>query len=139
AANVALVSGWEFDDFVEYLNDHVYFWPGDALRLRPKSPGGRLLAHYAPESPLVLRVPFSALVAANSDLAPLFSPYNSGAPRMQRGKRVKRGPDLFRSAKEFRRRRHEVVEVVFRGSVVLPLETAIAESRNRWVPLGTSI
>src|SRR2546423_415819 len=29
AANVTLVSGWEFADFVEFLNDHVYFWPGD--------------------------------------------------------------------------------------------------------------
>jgi len=102
-------------------------------------PGGRLLAHYAPESPLVLRVPFAALVAANSGLPPLFSPYNSGAPRMQRGKGVKRGPDLFRLAERFRRQRHEVVEVAFRGSVVLPSDTGVAGEQERWVPLGASM
>jgi hypothetical protein len=31
AANVSLVTSWQFDDFVEYLNDHVYFLPGDTL------------------------------------------------------------------------------------------------------------
>jgi uncharacterized protein DUF7002 len=137
AANVTLVSGWGFEDFVEYLNDHVYFWPGDAISM--VGPGGRLLAHYVPQSPLVLRVPFAALVAANSDLPPLFSPYNSGAPRMQRGKGVKRGPDLFRSADRFRRRPHEVVEVAFRGSVALPADTAVAVEQERWVPLGASM
>jgi len=137
AANLTFTAGWQFDDFVEYLNDHVYFWPGDAISM--VGPGGRLLAHYAPEAPLVLRVPFSALVTANSNLPPLFSPYNSGAPRMQRGKRVKRGPDLFRSAEQSRRRPHEVVEVAFRGSVVLPSETTFAGEQERWVPLGTSI
>jgi len=137
AANVTLVSGWDFADFVEYLNDHVYFWPGDAIGM--VGPGGRLLAHYAPESPLVLRVPFAALVAANSDLPPLFSPYNSGAPRMQRGKGVQRGPDLFRPAERFQRRPHEVVEVAFRGSVVLPSDTAVAGEQDRWVSLGASM
>jgi uncharacterized protein DUF7002 len=137
AANVTLVSGWDFDDFVEYLNDHVYFWPGDAIRMF--GPAGRLLAHYAPESPLVLRVPFAPLVAANSDLTPLFSPYNSGAPRMQSGKGVKRDPDLFRPAEQFRRRPHEVVEVAFRGSVALPADTAIAGEQQRWVPFGASM
>lgn len=136
-ANLTFTTNWQFDDFVEYLNDHVYFWPGDALSM--VGPGGRLLAHYAPESPLVLRVLFSALVAANSDVPPLFSPYNSGAPRMQRGKGVKRGPDLFRSAEQSRRRPHEVVEVAFRAGVVLPSETTVAGEPERWVPLGTSI
>ena len=134
AANVTLVSGWTFEDFVEYLNDHVYFWPGDAMTL--VRPGDRLLAHYAPESPLILRVPFTALVAANSDLPPLFSPYNSGAPRMQRGKGVKRGPDLFSAAEQFRRRPHQVVEVAFPGGVVLPSDTTVAGEPERWVPLG---
>jgi len=137
AANVTLVSGWEFADFVEYLNDHTYFWPGDTIGMI--GPGGRLLAHYAPESPLVLRVPFAALVAENSDLPPLFSAYNSGAPRMQRGKGVKRGPDLFRPAERFRRRPYEVVEVAFRGSVVLPSDTAVAGEQERWVPLEASM
>ena len=134
AANLALNAGWQLDDFVEYLNDHVYFWPGDAIGM--VGPGGRLLAHYAPESPLVLRVPFRALLAANSDVPPLFSPYNSGAPRMQRGSPVKRGPHLLRPAHQARRRPHEVVEVAFRGGLVLPSETSLLGDQETWVSLA---
>src|SRR5205823_14540583 len=97
-ANLSLVQGWQFADWVEYLNHQVYFWPGDALNLVRS--GRRLLQHYASESPLVLRVPFRALLAANPDIPPSFSLYNSGAARKQRGKPVKRGPDLFRAAEE---------------------------------------
>src|ERR1041385_4202866 len=31
AANLMFTADWQFDDFVQYLNDHVYFWPGDAI------------------------------------------------------------------------------------------------------------
>ncbi len=134
AANLTFTAGWQLGDFVEYLNDHVYFWTRDVLSL--VGPGGRLLAHYARESPLVLRVPFRALVAANLDVPPLFSPYNSGAPRKQRGRPVKRGPDLFRSAEHSLRRPHEIVEVAFRGSLVLPSETTLAKEHDAWVSLA---
>jgi len=136
SSNVALTKGWQFADFVEYLNDHVYFWPGDALSLLDA--GKRLLAHYAPGSPLVLRVPLLALTAANPDLPPLFSPYNSGAPRMQGGRPVKRGPDLFRSAERARGRPHEVIEVAFHGSVVLPADTSVHREPETWRPLAAA-
>jgi hypothetical protein len=136
AANVSLADGWTFADFVEYLNEHVYFWPGDAIGMLAR--GRRLLAHYAPDSPLVLRVPFKALVSANPSTAPLFSPYNSGAPRQQRGKPVHRGPTMFRSADRARGRPYEVIEVAFRGAIVLPVETEVAGEPEVWNPLSAA-
>src|SRR6266516_1370660 len=112
-ANLALTTGWTFADLVEYLNHHVYFWPGNAIS--PVGSGRRLLRRYAPESPIVLRIPILALIAANPHVPPLFDRCNSGAPRMQRGRPVKRGPDLFGSAEHSRFRSREVVEVVFCG------------------------
>jgi hypothetical protein len=135
-ANVALSPRWEFGDFVQYLNEHVYFWPGDALS--PVVSGRRLLAHYADELPLVLRIPARSLVDANPDIKPLFSPFNSGAPRMQRGKPVERGPDLFRPSDCCRRQAHEVIEVAFRGSVVLSDDVTVAGAPEEWVPLAVA-
>jgi hypothetical protein len=134
AANVALKAPWQFGDFVEYLNSHVFFWPGDALT--PLVSGQRLLAHYASELPLIIRVPFLSLLANNPDREPLFSPFNSGAPRMQRGKPVERGPDLFRPANRCPRRPHEVIEVAFRSSVLLPDDTSIAGEPETWTALN---
>ena len=130
AANVALDPRWQFGDFVQYLNELVYFWPGDALTAI--APGGRLLDHYAADRPAVIRVRFLELLQANPGLEPLFSPYNSGAPRMRGGQPVPRGPDLFRSAFGCPRRRHEVVEVGFRGSVIVPPSTEIAVTNFEW-------
>jgi hypothetical protein len=133
-ANVSFVGGWQFADFVEYLNEHVYFWPGDALGL--VAAGRRLLAHYVSELPLILRVRFQALLAANPDAVPLFSRYNSGAPRMQRGKPVRRSENLFRPAERSSGRPHEVIEVAFRHGVALPVETSIAAEPETWIPLA---
>jgi hypothetical protein len=135
AANVHLADGWVFGDLVEYLNQHVFFWPGDALTAIAS--GQRLLEHYSAESPAVLRVRFLDLVRENPQTPPLFCPYNSGAPRMNGGKPVPRGPNLFRRAGACPRRRHEVIEVGFRGSVLLPATAQIAAGLDLWEPLVT--
>ena len=132
-ANVSLADGWQFADLVEFLNEHVFFWPGDAIG--PVLSGRRLLAHYEEELPAVLRVPLTDVVAINPQLPPLFSPYNTGAPRMQRGKPARRGPDLFRPAHEARRRRFEVVEVAFRGPIKLPDTVQVPGPPERWVSI----
>ena len=133
-ANVSLEPPWTFGDFVEFLNQHVYFWPGDAIG--PIVAGARLLAHYAAELPLVLRVRVTDLLNANPGALALFSPYNSGAPRMQRGQAVRRGADLFRPAHAARRRRFEVIEVAFRGSLRLPSAAEVRGVPEQWVPFG---
>jgi hypothetical protein len=135
-ANVSVVPPWTFGDFVEFLNQHVYFWPGDAIG--PIVSGVRLLAHYAEELPLVLRVRLSDLLNVNPGAVALFSPYNSGAPRMQRGEPVRRGPDLFRPAHAARRKRFEVIEVAFRGTVTLPSTAEVRGAPEQWIRLSQS-
>jgi hypothetical protein len=132
-ANIQFEGGWSVADLVEYLNSHVFFWPGDARG--PITAGARLLDHYAPEAPAVLRLRLQSLLSANPGLQPLFCPYNSGAPRQNKGLGVPRGPGLFRPGRACPRRRHEVVEVGFRSAVVLPTDTQLAVGPDCWESL----
>src|SRR6185437_4320221 len=75
--NAELAEGWDFGDLVEYLNGHVFFWPGTATRII--GPGQRLLEHYASEGPAILRVPTRWLFHANPTSTPLYCAFNSGA------------------------------------------------------------
>lgn len=130
--NVALTHGWTFADFVEYLNEHVFFWPGTAVG--PIKAGVRLHGHYENALPLVIRASTSDLLAANPDAIPLFCALNSGAPRQQGGRRVARGPHLFTIGSDFPRREREVVELAFRSGVELPDGTSVASAAG-WRPL----
>jgi hypothetical protein len=120
-ANTALPDDWCFADFVRYLNSMTYFWPGSAAG--PIGRGRRLLQHYELDGPLVLRVPTSDLLQANASLTPLFSPFNSGAPRYHSGQKARRGPDTFSPHNQFPRRTGEVVELAFAGNITLPKTT----------------
>jgi len=120
-ANTQLLGGWSFPDFVHYLNGKTYFWPG--TESGPIGPGRRLLEHYEMDGPLVLRMKTIDLFAANPNLAPLFSPFNSGAPRYHSGQKAVRGPDLFTAADDFPRRASEVVELAFADNTLLPEST----------------
>jgi len=122
-ANTELPEGWSFSDFVRFLNGFAYFWPGSESG--PIGPGRRLLHHYEVDGPIVLRVPTLDLIQKNPSLPPLFSAFNSGAPRYHSGRKAKRGPDLFSVADTFPRRASEVVELAFRGNTVLPESTSL--------------
>jgi hypothetical protein len=124
--NADLADGWDFGDFVEYLNGHVFFWPG--THERTIGPGRRLLEHYASEGPAILRVPTQQLFDMNATSMPLYCAFNSGAPRYHDGHRVPRGPDLFTPAELFPRRASEVVELGFREGITLPVETEVFSS-----------
>jgi hypothetical protein len=136
-ANVELHSGWTEGDFVEFLNHHVFFWPG--VNSGPIKYGTRLLEHYEDDRPAVLRVRTAQLIQAHIRLSPLFCAFNSGAPRMQSGRRVPRGPDLFSPAGEFSRSPGKAVELVFRGSVFLPLDTEFRKHDNTWARLASVV
>jgi hypothetical protein len=110
-ASAQLAEGWSEGDFVEFINEHVFFWPGTAHG--PIKYGDRLLEHYEEQGPAVLRVRTRALLSANPGMTPLFCPFNSGATRMQGGRRVSRGPDLFMPARSFPRTPGKAVELVF--------------------------
>lgn len=129
-ANISLDGAWDIGDFVQYLNEHVFFWPGRADG--PIAHGVRLLGRYESDAPCVLRVPTRDLLDHNPDVAPLFCPFNSGAPRQNGGRRARRGPQLFAPAAQFGRRESEVVEVAFRSTVVLP-DTTEHHTAGGWV------
>jgi hypothetical protein len=124
-ANIALWEGWASEDFTAFLNEHVYFWPGDSDG--PVKSGLRLQNHYVKEQPAFLRIPTRDLFDANCHQPPLFCPFISGAPRKQAGKAVPRGPDLFQPADSFPRTAGQVVELVFRGTVQLPSTTVFGD------------
>jgi hypothetical protein len=123
AANMEITSEWSLGEFVEYLNSFTYFWPGNDGG--PIGPGQRLLDHYEADGPVVLRVPTLDLLRENALIQPEFCAFNSGAPRYHSGRRAIRGPHLFKTAAEFPRRAHEVVELAFRGDVNLPAATRL--------------
>lgn len=135
-ANAELAPGWAPGDFVEFLNRHVFFWPGNERG--PVKYRERLFSAYEADTPAVLRTPTADLIAENRGLTPLFCPFNSGAPRMQSGQRVPRGPDLFAPAGEFPRRASRAVELVFRGAVVLPESTQFRVAGRDWDTLSSA-
>jgi hypothetical protein len=121
--NAELAEGWDFGDFVEYLNGHVFFWPG--THERAIGPGRRLLEHYASEGPAILRISTQQLFNVNAAVTPLYCAFNPGAPRYHDGRRVPRGPSLLSPADLFPRRASGVVELGFRSGITLPAETEL--------------
>lgn len=121
AGNVTLQDAWAFEDLVEHLNGHVFFWPGRDQR--PIDYGQRHFARYQNEACKVLVVNTAALVEANAGNPPLFCRHNSGSPRCHpKAGKSPRGPDTFLAADRFGHSPGRVVEVVFRDRVSLPRE-----------------
>lgn len=124
--NLSLEVGWEFPAFVHHLNKHVFFWPGSAVQ--PIDYGIRHFQRYDAEDTIILKVPFTALQRQNPDSIALFCKYNSGSPRRVAGRASPRGASTFSPASEVGFTPGEVVEVVFRDQVDLPVEVQFSES-----------
>jgi hypothetical protein len=118
SGNMELTGGFTFEDFVEALNARVFFWPGTDEG--PILSGRNHFARYAVELPVMLRCRFQSLLSANLAAEPLFSMYNSGAPRCTNGRKSPRGPNTFLKACNFPRSPSKVVEVTFIGRVEIP-------------------
>jgi hypothetical protein len=119
--NMRLSRGHTFEQFVESLNDRVFFWPGE--QRGPISYGIRHFEAYRDEQPSILRVRIEHLLSVNPEVTPLFCRYNSGSPRCSYGKRSPRGPSTFLAAQSFEESPGRVVEVTFLASLALPPET----------------
>lgn len=145
-ASTALLGCTE-GDFIEYLNQHVFFWPGrddgaigsgQRMELHYEQDGIKNIEsiickeRYSPLAPAILRVPTAALFDANRDQPPLFCDFNSGAPRHQPGGRVPRHLKMFVSCGDCPRAAGDVVEVVFRAAVTLTSETEVRQEDGRW-------
>jgi hypothetical protein len=116
--NMALERNWTFEDFVAYLNNHVFFWPGAADG--PIAYGVRHYERYAEEKPVILRIPTAALLASNARQHPHFCRYNSGSPRCSNGRKSPRPSRTFVTANEADFGVGGIVEVTFPGGVHVP-------------------
>jgi hypothetical protein len=130
AGNVSLEGSWSFDDLVEHINRHVFFWPGRAEG--PIDYGRRHFERYKHEDCVVLVIPTSALFTANADRVPRFCPYNSGSPRCSGGKRSPRGEGTFVPAEQFSRAASDVVECVFEERARIPWEHCRVRPHTDW-------
>ena len=131
--SIAFVGGFTFPEFVEFLNQRVFFWAGNDLGPAggAKTYGLNHFKTYKDERPAILRINFESLIQANPGHMPLFCQYNSGAPRCSSGHkatgcRVPRGPDTFLPALQFGRGAAAVAEVTFAGHVNLPANVEVA-------------
>jgi hypothetical protein len=133
-SNMKLDAGWDIERFVEYLNGHVFFWPGTSSG--PVVSGRNHFSRYGSEKPVVLRLPTSAALLANEPTAPLFCRYNSGAPRFNNGNPSPRPANTFTSANRISVTPGGVVEVVYDREVRLPPGTQVGNaSLNVWKAL----
>jgi hypothetical protein len=121
---VEFEGGWTMADYLRDLSSRVFFWSG--WFDRPVASGRGAAKRYS-DSDVVLRVPFL-------DLAEIYTPYfaacNSGATRMQNGRRVRRGPSTFQPAETCTFKPSNVVEVTFIDRVMLPNTTEVGASVN---------
>ena len=125
--------GWDLARFVQYVNEHVFFWPGRLFG--PIGPGLNHFERYRAESPAILRFPTAAL----RDAELRFSRYNSGAPRCSGGKYSPRGRRTYLPASEFTGTTSEVVEVVAIGVCKLPSSVEVSHSpMGPWRPLHSA-
>lgn len=116
--NMALDGGWTFEDFVEHLNERVFFWPGTSSG--PISYGVRHYERYRGEAPAILRVATADLIEENGHSPPLFCRYNSGSPRCSNGRKSPRTARTFMGAGDADFGIGGIVEVTFVGEVRLP-------------------
>jgi hypothetical protein len=133
--NISFDQGWDIERFVNRLNGLVFFWPGDGDG--PIAYGQRHAAgNDWPTKATAIRVETRALIDAHPRNSPLFCPYNSGAPRYSDGKASPRGRSTFLPAEAFERTAGKVKEVVFEGTVLLPICTQYFEVESeKWLLL----
>lgn len=132
--NVDLGSGWSFEDLVTTLNQHVFFWPGDAASPNPY--GVRHFQRYSAEDTKIIRIPLLDTIAANPEREPLVCRYNSGSPRCNGGRPSPRSADTFIPIGRSTLRPREVIEVTFSPDVFLPESCVVADSLDgEWASL----
>jgi hypothetical protein len=127
---VALQAGFTFPDLLRELNRRVFFWSG--WPDRPVKPGRDAIVRYS-ASDVLIRLSFLQLAKQHT---PYFSRCNSGATRMQHGRRVLRGPDTFLEAEQCDFPPSRVVEVTFVEPVHMVGDCEVASSlKGPWEKL----
>lgn len=111
------LNGRAFADIVAMLNKFVYFWPGSESG--PIRSGRNHFGRYAMQDCVVLVLPSKELYLKAAGRLCL-SRCNSGAPRMNNGRRQPRDAGTFVSIDAFPSPPSDVVEVVVPDFVDLP-------------------
>lgn len=119
---IQLQAGFSFTDWLKELNRRVFFWSGWPDRPIKAARDARDRYHH---SDIMIRCLF--LQIAN-DHTPYFSRCNSGAPRMQHGKKVPRGPNTFLLGQQCDFPPSKVVEITFLQPVKLPWDCEVRSS-----------
>jgi hypothetical protein len=128
AGNCTFPQGFSFNDLIEILNSHVFFWPGTASS--PIDYGIRHFERYESEGPVILRVSTDQLFASNPGNESKICRYNSGAPRCTQGKGSPRGPEIFQRLSLFSGNPSQVREITFETMVILPSQIEISKTPN---------
>ena len=132
--NIRFPEGFGFEDLLDVLNSHVFFWPG--VEAGPIDHGRRHFERYRQESIAILRAPTRDLFAANPEGVPHGCLYNSGSPRCSGGEKSPRGPDTFVPLEEMAATPSKIVELTYRDAARLPPRTEVSSSpRGPWKPL----
>ena len=133
AGAIAFETGWTFERFIAYVNEHVFFWPGDAAG--PIKAGLNHYERYRGERLAIVRVPTVDFLPSQ----PAYSRFNSGAPRCSGGKHSPRGASTYLPAHLFDGNPSQVVEVVAVHSCPLPSSSEFAAAPcGPWQPLHSA-
>jgi hypothetical protein len=134
AANICFQDGWTIADLIEAINRRVFFWRGSEAGLLKRDRPHFIKYDEAGHSLTFLRLSFLETIRLNSDRGPEVCKYNSGAARMNNGKRIPRGPRTFVEPRRSDFGVGKVREVVFREFVELPMTTEFCQGswRGPW-------
>ena len=132
--HIDLGSAETFEEYVAYLNSHVFFWPGTASG--PTLDGVRMLRQTAEVNSAMIRIPSRSLLEANEGSIVHLSTCNTGASWVIEGKKSQRGIGVFQRAESFSEPLERIEEISFRGSVNLPDDSECSTGiRQRWCSL----
>jgi hypothetical protein len=105
-------------DYVAFLNNRVYFWPGTSVG--PIAEGVRLLSHGSSVPSAIIRVDSKSLLESNEQAAILVATCNTGATWVNGSDKSLRALDLFRPLSEYSDDPRAIVEVSFINAARLP-------------------
>ena len=134
-ANMELVDGYSFDDFIQELNSRVFLWTG--TEAGPCNSGRNHINKYLSEgSVFILRIPTKQLFEINGVENLDITFCNSGSARQNKGIKAKRGRSTFMNLSAASRNPGDAVEITYKGSAQLPVGAKYAEKLSGpWQPL----
>lgn len=127
--------GPTIQDYLDELNQRVFFWPGTLKG--PVPSGRRHFGRYSKEDDaFVIRAPLDPVLDANTDRVLFVAKCNSGAARHHGSQPARRGPKTFVTLDEALFPPSLVVELSFLDRVELPRESQFSNSlQGPWQPL----